>query len=149
MADPLIPYSLYNDALAASNDPDAVIQFANSKLPLPNLLLLKYVCRALRVICHVDFVEDNKMNATNLSLIFAPTLIYMDTNKPSDAMKNLKLEIQVVFTMILHLFPTPEEEENFAACDEFICARCNINVSPRVKELLYTAGRDASDLSGA
>lgn len=144
LTDPLIPFTLYDAALAvAAESPEKCVAFVESAVPPTNRALLKYLCRLLRVVAHPSNVDANRMNASNLALIFAPTLIRMDTNNPAQAVKNLKMEIQFVFHLVLSLFPSPEEEKLFADCDAFVCANCGFLLSEEVLGLFRRADGDA------
>lgn len=145
LTNPLVPFALYDQAIQVSNSTEDTVAFAETQLPKPNLLLLKYLCRFLRVVCHADYVESNKMNGSNLALIFAPTLIRMDSDKPQDAVKNLKSEIQFVFSLILKLFPTEDEERHFSDCDTFLITQCGMTVDPAILGLFRIAGRSEEE----
>ncbi|KAH7820918.1 putative rho GTPase-activating protein 39 [Monocercomonoides exilis] len=141
LTDPLIPFTLYQSALSVASEQAACVNFVETAIPETNRILLKYLCRFLRVIANPANVDANRMNGSNLALIFAPTLIRMDTDNPAQAVKNLKMEIQFVFNLILALFPTPEEEKLFADADTFVCARCGEQLTPGILALFGADGK--------
>jgi hypothetical protein len=135
LTDPPVPFTLYNGAIAAADSPTAALNFASTSLPAPNLLLLKYLFRLLRVLSSRTVAARNKSTASNMALYFTPLVLRMLTENPAEAVKNLRKEIQFVYALLVSLVPTDEERAMFAACDAFIAAKCSMQIPLAVSNL--------------
>ena len=78
-ADPLIPFSLYAEFLAAQKVDDeeqqhAAIKAAIQKLPEPNSGILHYLIHLLTLVAEKE--PSNKMNPINIGIVFGPTIMW-------------------------------------------------------------------------
>lgn len=88
LPDPVIPFSLYDDFIAASDIVDEAVRQMQwlvllRKLPPLNYSLLIYVLGFLKRVA--QFSSENKMTQSNLSLIFAPSFLRLPPNAPTSA----------------------------------------------------------------
>jgi hypothetical protein len=78
-ADPLIPFSLYNEFLASQKIEDeeqqiTAIKAAIQKLPEPNSGILHYLIHLLTLVAEKE--PSNKMNPINIGIVFGPTIMW-------------------------------------------------------------------------
>ena len=102
LREPLIPFVLYDEAIAAGKgkDPEAVSAVVK-KLEGPSRDALMYLCNFLKQLCEHEKVT--RMNASNLAIVFAPNIIRKeDAGKKSsrlssaDAMAAASIEIEAM-----------------------------------------------------
>ncbi|KAF9139731.1 rho GTPase-activating protein [Mortierella sp. GBA39] len=116
--------ALYDSLIAASALGDYDERLLTMKdlirtLPPPNYILLKRIVEHLERV--TDYEEINHMYATNLAIVFGPTLLRpggSSANSFATSMKNLGHQQNIVRNMILQyhwLFDVEEEEEGVAA----------------------------------
>ncbi|KAI8606141.1 hypothetical protein EDD21DRAFT_361790 [Dissophora ornata] len=119
--------ALYDSLIAASALADYDERLLTMKdlirtLPPPNYLLLKRIVEHLERI--TDYEEINHMYATNLAIVFGPTLLRAGGTSASSfatSMKNLGHQQNIVRNMILQyhwLFDTEDEEGGEEAEEE-------------------------------
>ncbi|KAF9438289.1 rho GTPase-activating protein [Entomortierella beljakovae] len=119
LPDSVMTSSLYDSLIAASALEDYDERLMTMKdlirtLPSPNYLLLKRVIEHLERV--TDFEEVNHMYATNLAIVFGPTLLRpggTSANSFATSMKNLGHQQNIVRNLILQyhwLFDVEDEE---------------------------------------
>merc|ERR1719193_1104349 len=97
---PLIPDdALYAEAIAVGEDTNAALMVIN-KLPEIHTLVLKYLIRFLQVFARSEVVNVTKMDASNLSMVFAPNFLRCPDNDPTIIMENTRKEMAFVKTLI-------------------------------------------------
>ncbi|KAF8947445.1 rho GTPase-activating protein [Haplosporangium gracile] len=135
--------TLYDALIAASALEDYDERLLTMKdlirtLPPPNYILLKRVIEHLERV--TDYEEINHMYATNLAIVFGPTLLRpggSSANSFVTSMKNLGHQQNIVRNMILQyhwLFDVEDEEEGAAA-----------KVEGDVGEVVDDAGQEGGD----
>ncbi|KAF9551462.1 hypothetical protein EC957_008131 [Mortierella hygrophila] len=118
--------ALYDSLIAASALGDYDERLLTMKdlirtLPSPNYILLKRIVEHLERV--TDYEEINHMYATNLAIVFGPTLLRpggSSANSFATSMKNLGHQQNIVRNLILQyhwLFDVEGEEEEVAAAD--------------------------------
>ncbi|KAF9574459.1 rho GTPase-activating protein [Mortierella alpina] len=123
--------ALYDSLIAASALEDYDERLMTMKdlirtLPPHNYLLLKRVIEHLERV--TDYEEINHMYATNLAIVFGPTLLRpggSSANSFATSMKNLGHQQNIVRNMILQyhwLFDVEDEEQDDAVADETVAA---------------------------
>jgi hypothetical protein len=78
-ADPLIPFSLYNEFMTAQKTEDeenqrSLIKSAIEKMPQPNASILQYLIHLLTLVAAREPV--NKMSPINIGIVFGPTIMW-------------------------------------------------------------------------
>ncbi|KAF9979446.1 rho GTPase-activating protein [Mortierella antarctica] len=123
--------ALYDSLIAASALEDYDERLMTMKdlirtLPPHNYLLLKRVIEHLERV--TDYEEINHMYATNLAIVFGPTLLRpggSSANSFATSMKNLGHQQNIVRNMILQyhwLFDVEDEEQGDEVADETVAA---------------------------
>lgn len=110
LADPLVPFHTYQGFIAIEEikqtpeeEKSALYSaMVNSVLPDINRLLLKFLCQFLWLISQNS--EINKMEASNLAIVFAPNILRPEEEDPFSMIKEMPMQI---------------------ACMEFFIAHCN------------------------
>ncbi|KAF9934392.1 hypothetical protein FBU30_002216 [Linnemannia zychae] len=120
LPDPLLTRQLYPEFIRAANIEDPALQLMNlhqvtNQLPDPNYATLKFL------MCHLNKVqanqEVNKMGASNLGLIFGPTLCSTSGGANGDAVNDLAdmgLQCRIVESLLNNydaIFEIDEEDE--------------------------------------
>ncbi|KAI8988696.1 hypothetical protein BDB01DRAFT_842265 [Pilobolus umbonatus] len=118
LPEPLLTYTYYDDFInaSASNDYDERVYLMKKvvkKLPYPNYVLLKKIIEHLVNV--TDFETTNHMYATNLAIVFGPTLLQPGPGPASFAttMSNLGHHQNIVKYLILnyhYLFDVEHDE---------------------------------------
>ncbi|KAA6360977.1 MAG: hypothetical protein EZS28_043497, partial [Streblomastix strix] len=120
--DPIIPYSLYEDALNIIRPPilkDAnykqisVNEFMNKKLPQTNNLFLKYLIRFLKDEYTDENMLLNMMVVQNFATILASTLIRSNQEDKAVDVDQLRLEISFIMTVFKQIDNLTKEEETW------------------------------------
>ncbi|KAI1280339.1 Rho GTPase-activating protein 39 [Halotydeus destructor] len=75
LAEPLIPYHLYETCLEAASSPREATAIVTERLPKLNKLVLGYLMRFLQVFSAPDNVSYTKMDDSNLSMVWAPNIL--------------------------------------------------------------------------
>ena len=101
--DPLFPYSIYNDLLTIPQLPDLYSQAAKFKdilqtLSKPRQLTIIYL---FQYILEVESKKDiNKMNASNLAIVFAPNILASQDTDPTQLIIHNTMQNKFLTTLI-------------------------------------------------
>ncbi|ORY07849.1 RhoGAP-domain-containing protein, partial [Basidiobolus meristosporus CBS 931.73] len=119
LPEPVLTFELYNDFIAAAAIEDydtRLIEIKNLvvKLPTPNYILLKRLIEHLEMI--TDYEDVNHMYASNLAIVFGPTLIRPPSGPLcfATSMANLGQQQAIVKNLILQyhwIFDVEKEVE--------------------------------------
>ncbi|KAJ2839283.1 hypothetical protein J3B01_000804 [Coemansia erecta] len=83
LAEPLVPESLYEQCVSAPDDPATALGVM-SLMPESSMHVLKFLMRFLAGLLLPDVQERTKMGASNLALVFGPSLL----RNPASDLKN-------------------------------------------------------------
>ncbi|KAH3745588.1 slit-robo rho GTPase activating protein 1,3 [Pelomyxa schiedti] len=108
--EPLVPQMLYNNFLSAQEAKSVeLLKQAVSELPAANKLLLHCLVDLLYKVA--EHSEKNKMDATNLGVVFGPTIMWNTAEEDlALSLQNNKLQCELVVTFINRhneIFPEP------------------------------------------
>lgn len=102
LTEPVIPHSLTLEALKAADSVSEATAFVE-KLPLIHQKVLKFVIRFLQIVADPKNQPKTKMTVTNLSVVFAPTLLDSNTAKTTEEVINQSNKSQKFLkTLIIH-----------------------------------------------
>jgi len=97
---PLIPDAAsYDEAIAVGEDVDLAVSLVK-KLPELHRVILTYLIRFLQMFTAQDVVSVTKMDASNLSMVFAPNFMRCPSKDPLTIMENTRKEMAFVKTLI-------------------------------------------------
>lgn len=100
---PLIPdEELYNLAVAAGEDVNAAVAVVG-RLPEMHNIVLRYLISFLQLFSRQEVSAVTKMDASNLSMVFAPNFLRCPSSDPLIIMENTRKEMAFVKTLILNL----------------------------------------------
>jgi len=100
---PLIPDdNLYNEAIRVGDDPELAAALVR-KLPDLHLTVLSFLIKFLQLFARPEVVNITKMDASNLSMVFAPNFLRCSSTDPIVIMENTRKEMAFVKTLIHHL----------------------------------------------
>jgi len=105
---PLIPDDFYNEAIRVGEDPDQVSDLVK-RLPDLHFIVLCFLIRFLQMFVRSEVVSITKMDASNLSMVFAPNFLRCSSQDPIVIMENTRKEMAFVKTLIHHLDTTTVE----------------------------------------
>eukprot|EP00090_Calanus_glacialis_P003765 TRINITY_DN12798_c0_g1_i1.p1 TRINITY_DN12798_c0_g1~~TRINITY_DN12798_c0_g1_i1.p1 ORF type:complete len:1185 (-),score=141.46 TRINITY_DN12798_c0_g1_i1:1321-4875(-) len=106
---PLIPDdNFYNDAIRVGDDPNLAVSLVQ-RLPELHRFVLTYLIRFLQLFARSDIVTVTKMDASNLSMVFAPNFLRCPSPDPIVIMENTRKEMAFVKTLI-HSLETSSAE---------------------------------------
>ena len=110
LKEPLIPFSLYQEALDSCESPANAIALVDKKLPAINKLVIGYLIRFLQVFSAKLSVDNTKMDENNLSMVWAPNILRAPANSsvlmhsnPTLIFENTRKEMTFIRTMIQYL----------------------------------------------
>ncbi|XP_074600943.1 myTH4 and RhoGAP_KIAA1688 domain-containing protein RhoGAP93B isoform X2 [Brevipalpus obovatus] len=108
LKDPVIPYSLYYEALSTCESPVNAVNLVERKLPAINKLVIGYLIRFLQVFSAKQNVENTKMDENNLSMIWSPNVLRpppdgQNAQNPSVIFENTRKEMTFIRTLIQFL----------------------------------------------
>ena len=86
-------------------DPDQVSALVK-RLPDLHFIVLCFLIRFLQMFVRSDVVNITKMDASNLSVVFAPNFLRCSSQDPIVIMENTRKEMAFVKTLIHHLDTT-------------------------------------------
>ncbi|WWC72523.1 uncharacterized protein I206_106485 [Kwoniella pini CBS 10737] len=110
LEDPIIPFSLYNDALQASKSIENSINFLN-KLPLYNKRVLLFVINFLQLFINKEIIKKTKMTSGNLALVMAPNILRTTSNSLITVFTNSNFETKFILQLLENLNPKLIDEE--------------------------------------
>lgn len=97
---PLIPDDrLYNEAILVGDDSGAAAAVVD-QLPQLHQLVILYLIRFLQIFNRPDIISTTKMDASNLSMVFAPNFLRCSSTDPTVIMENTRKEMAFVKTLI-------------------------------------------------
>ncbi|KAJ1731916.1 hypothetical protein LPJ61_002295 [Coemansia biformis] len=96
LAEPLVPEALYDVCVAAPSNATAVL----SRMPPESLRVLKFLLAFLAELLRPDVQVHTKMDASNLALIFGPTLLRNPASDLRDAFATSSAEQRFVLTLL-------------------------------------------------
>ncbi|XP_019849875.1 PREDICTED: rho GTPase-activating protein 24-like [Amphimedon queenslandica] len=119
LPEPVIPFSLFNDAIRASKEIDANPQDGIPKmiellkrLPKCNYNLLKYICRFLYSISQNS--DQNRMTNVNLATVFGPNILRPEAISPHNIIESSNASANFCCALISHqreIFPLTSDEK--------------------------------------
>ena len=89
-------------------DPDQVSALVK-RLPDLHFIVLSFLIRFLQMFVRQEVVNITKMDASNLSMVFAPNFLRCSSQDPIVIMENTRKEMAFVKTLIHHLDTTTVE----------------------------------------
>ncbi|CAH8491150.1 unnamed protein product [Dicrocoelium dendriticum] len=101
LTEPLLTFELYDDILSISNlqarhKVSAIKELVATKLPDDNYELLNYLMRFLTEV--TEHSTQNKMNATNLAVVFGPCLVWSRQQTSLNAITVINAFVQLLIT---------------------------------------------------
>ncbi|KAJ1719874.1 hypothetical protein LPJ53_005431 [Coemansia erecta] len=99
LAEPLIPDALYDECMAAPDDPDVAAAVV-ARLAEPARRVLGFLLRFFAALLQPHVVARTKMDAANLALVFGPTLLRNPVSDLRDVFANSAGEQAFVLTLI-------------------------------------------------
>ncbi|KAJ2366669.1 hypothetical protein IW150_005881, partial [Coemansia sp. RSA 2607] len=99
LADPLIPDALYDECMAAPDDPDVAAAVV-ARLSDPARRVLRFLLRFFAALLQPHVVAHTKMDAANLALVFGPTLLRNPVSDLRDVFAGSAGEQAFVLTLI-------------------------------------------------
>ncbi|XP_069826474.1 rho GTPase-activating protein 9 isoform X2 [Dendropsophus ebraccatus] len=127
LPEPIIPFSFFDEFIAAVQIPDVdekvqILQELVRNLPEPNHDTLNYI------ICHLNRVREhcemNRMTTQNIGIVFGPTLMRPEKEQFSNIAANMVYQNQVVENFLTHyeeIFRDCPEECRNSPCTETDC----------------------------
>ncbi|KAF2072754.1 hypothetical protein CYY_005942 [Polysphondylium violaceum] len=103
--EPLIPVPLYQSAVDAPTNAIELVK----KIPAINQKVLTYLIHFIQIFCKLEFVAHSKMGVSNLSMIFAPTILRCPSSDPNVLLNNVNNERAFVENLIKGTEPNPNE----------------------------------------
>ena len=103
LPDPLLTFELYPDfvAICDTEGDDAkckALKKVFDKLPKGNLSFLRKI---MRLVCIIEqYKEINKMNATNLSVVLCPSMLYSQEPNPLTMVEDIEKSNRIMVLMI-------------------------------------------------
>ena len=94
--------NLYNEAIRVGDDPELAAALVR-KLPDLHLTVLSFLIKFLQLFVRPEVVNITKMDASNLSMVFAPNFLRCSSTDPIVIMENTRKEMAFVKTLIHHL----------------------------------------------
>lgn len=109
LPDPLIPFSLYHEALHVAESPQGACALVTEKMPPTgqNRLVLGYLLRFLQVFAATEHSQHTRMDQSNLAMVWAPNVLrappHLAPANPQAILDNTRREMTLVRTLIEHL----------------------------------------------
>jgi len=103
--EPLIPVPLYQSAIDTPTNALEIVK----KIPAINQKVLTYLIHFIQIFCKLEFVAHSKMGVSNLSMIFAPTILRCPSSDPNVLLNNVNNERAFVENLIKNTSPNPNE----------------------------------------
>ena len=94
--------NFYADAVRVGEDADLACSLVK-RLPELHQVVLSFLIRFLQIFISPDVVSITKMDASNLSMVFAPNFLRCPSKDPIVIMENTRKEMAFVKTLIHHL----------------------------------------------
>ena len=94
--------NLYAEAIRVGEDAELATLLVQ-KLPELHQIVLSFLIRFLQIFVSPDIVSVTKMDASNLSMVFAPNFLRCPSKDPIVIMENTRKEMAFVKTLIHHL----------------------------------------------
>ncbi|KAJ2567230.1 hypothetical protein IW140_004578 [Coemansia sp. RSA 1813] len=99
LTDPLVPESQYDRCMAAPHD-HALAREVIAALPHSSLLVIRYLLAFFTRLLRPSVRARTKMDASNLALVFGPSLLRNPTSSPKDMFASSSGEQRFVLTLI-------------------------------------------------
>ncbi|KAJ2662653.1 hypothetical protein IWW48_001711 [Coemansia sp. RSA 1200] len=99
LADPLVPESYYARCVAAPDDPDLAREVF-AAMSQPALRVVRYLLAFFARLLRPSVRARTKMDASNLALVFGPSLLRNPASDPRDMFANSSNEQRFVLTLI-------------------------------------------------
>jgi len=99
---------MYNEAIRCGEDA-ALARNVVARLPDLHKIVITFLIRFLQVFASSEIVATTKMDASNLSMVFAPNFLRCPSKDPSVIMENTRKEMAFVKTLIHSLDTTTME----------------------------------------
>ncbi|WVF67939.1 hypothetical protein IAT40_002701 [Kwoniella sp. CBS 6097] len=99
LEDPIVPSSLYNEALTASKSANESIDFV-SRLPTYNRRVLLFVVSFVQLFMGRSVVEKTKMTPGNLALVIAPNILRTTSNSLVTVFTNSSFESKFILQLL-------------------------------------------------
>ncbi|OCF45686.1 hypothetical protein I317_00589 [Kwoniella heveanensis CBS 569] len=99
LEDPIVPSSLYNEALIASKSATESIDFVN-RLPTYNRRVLLFVISFVQLFMGRGVVEKTKMTPGNLALVIAPNILRTTSNSLVTVFTNSSFESKFILQLL-------------------------------------------------
>ena len=93
---------MYAEAIRVGEDAELAYSLVQ-KLPKLHQDVLSFLIRFLQIFVNPDIVSITKMDASNLSMVFAPNFLRCPSKDPIVIMENTRKEMAFVKTLIHHL----------------------------------------------
>ena len=94
--------TFYNDSIRVCEDAEAACGIVQ-RLPELHQVVLSYLIKFLQLFSRQEVVTVTKMDASNLSMVFAPNFLRCPSQDPVIIMENTRKEMAFVKTLIHHL----------------------------------------------
>ncbi|XP_043206296.1 rho GTPase-activating protein 39-like isoform X2 [Amphibalanus amphitrite] len=100
--EPLIPDRLYASCIDSCSEPRQLLELVQ-QLPDINRLVLTYLVRFLQLFSQPDVVQQTKMDASNLAMVFAPNVLRCRSLESHVVLENARKAMAVMKTLIQHM----------------------------------------------
>ncbi|WRT70639.1 uncharacterized protein IL334_007637 [Kwoniella shivajii] len=111
LEDPIIPSSLYNDALTASRSSKECIEFVSSRLPTYNRRVLLFVISFVQIFMQPEVVGKTKMTPGNLALVMAPNILRTTSNSLVTVFTNSSFESKFILQLLENMNPAAIDDD--------------------------------------
>ncbi|WWC92229.1 uncharacterized protein L201_007183 [Kwoniella dendrophila CBS 6074] len=110
LEEPIIPNSLYNEALLASKSSEESIDFL-LRLPIYNRRVLLFVISFTQLFMKDDVIKQTKMTPGNLALVMAPNILRTTSNSLVTVFTNSSFESKFILQLLENLDPATIDED--------------------------------------
>nr|ODN96050.1 hypothetical protein L204_03741 [Cryptococcus depauperatus CBS 7855] len=104
LEEPIIPSSIYNDALIASRSYTEVLEVAK-RLPVYNKRVLIFVISFVQMFLREEVMKTTKMGPMNLALVVAPNILRTTSNSLVTVFTNSNFESRFVLQLLENMKP--------------------------------------------
>ncbi|ODN99485.1 hypothetical protein L198_03329 [Cryptococcus wingfieldii CBS 7118] len=104
LEEPIIPTTLYNDALLASRSYAEVFDIVQ-RLPLYNKRVLVFVVSFVQMFLKADVVKQTKMGPLNLALVLAPNILRTTSDSLVTVFTNSSFEAKFILQLLENMKP--------------------------------------------
>eukprot|EP00475_Leptophrys_vorax_P010208 TRINITY_DN16881_c0_g1_i1.p1 TRINITY_DN16881_c0_g1~~TRINITY_DN16881_c0_g1_i1.p1 ORF type:complete len:673 (-),score=150.35 TRINITY_DN16881_c0_g1_i1:798-2816(-) len=146
LPEPIIPAMFYQDCIAVGDKATPeIVNDVVSRAPPANQAIIHAITSMCREIFSGDHVTLNKMSATNLAIVFAPSMLREpdETKQLSNFLLNYNSEIGFVTAVFNHLVIDPQLiDDDYPDFNNYLCTPVQVSITPPME--LAQAASDSS-----